>query len=197
MPSFEYCAFNFWNQWQGYELPLYCAISATPTEQDVRKALNYFQVARTFKGLGKDGNAVYILDCLIQVRADSALSTPAAKVEKLADELSKKFSVNTSAASKLLWLSFRDPYLIYDTRAVNGLRRHFREKFDGYLQYSDAWRKAYKLHEAEIAKSIEKLPKARIFMRTAPPPDQEIFHTARETWFKERVFDTFLWEIGA
>jgi hypothetical protein len=198
-PSFEFCAFRFWNQWHDEEAPLYKAISGTPTDQDVRVALNYFKVARTFKGIGKDANlAAYIRGCLIKVRGDATLSTPAEKVEKLTDELQKKIDrVNVSAASKLLWLSFRNPFVIYDSRADYALRRQFNARFVGYREYAVAWRNAYAVHEAEIAKAVGELPKARVFMRTDPPPDHVILRIARGPWFKERVFDTFLWEIGA
>jgi hypothetical protein len=175
-PSFEFCAFRFWNQWHDEEAPLYKAISGTPTDQDVRVALNYFKVARTFKGIGKDANlAAYIRGCLIKVRGDATLSTPAEKVEKLTDELQK----------------------IYDSRADYALRRQFNARFVGYREYAVAWRNAYAVHEAEIAKAVGELPKARVFMRTDPPPDHVILRIARGPWFKERVFDTFLWEIGA
>ena len=196
-PTFEFCAFRFWNQWRDEETSLYDAISAAPIAQDIRKALNYFQVARTFKGIGLDGNADYILDCLIRVRHDPTLTAPADKVETLAGEFKKKFgSHNISAASKLLWLSFRDPYVIYDGRAVLALSMQFGARFDGYRKYATAWRKAYTDNEGAIVKAVEELPKGRIFMRTDPPADQDILNIARETWFKERVFDIFLWEVG-
>jgi hypothetical protein len=132
------------------------------------------------------------------VRGAATLFTPAEKVEKLTDELKKKIgSANISAASKLLWLSFRDPFIIYDSRADYALRQGFNARFDGYREYAAAWRNAYAKHEAAIAKAVEELPKARVFMRSEPPLDHEILRTARETWFKERVFDTFLWEMGA
>ena len=138
LPRFEFCAFRFWNQWHDEESSIYKAISITPTEQDVRNALNYFQVARTFKGIGKDPNiAIFIRRCLMQVRSDAALSTPCEKVKKLTDELQAKCgSANVSAASKLLWLSFRDPFIIYDSRADDALRRHFNARFDGYREYT-------------------------------------------------------------
>ena len=197
-PSFEFCAFRFWNQWHDEEALHYKAISSTPADEDVRAALNYFQVARTFKGIGKDANvAAYIRGCLIQVRGDATLSTPAEKVEKLTDQLQKKFGrANVSAASKLLWLSSRDPFIIYDSRADYALRQQFKARFGGYREYASVWRNAYVNHEAAIAKAVEELPKARVFMRTAPPLDHEILSIARKTWFKERVFDKFLWEIG-
>ena len=101
LPRFEFCAFRFWNQWHDEEASIYEAISTAPTDQDVRNALNYFQVARTFKGIGKDPNiATFIRSCLMQVRSDATLSTPCEKVETLTNELKTKCGrVNLSSAS--------------------------------------------------------------------------------------------------
>ncbi len=62
-PTFEYCALSFWDQWHRYEARLYAAMSASPTEQDIRAALSYFQVARNFAGIAEDGIADHIRDC--------------------------------------------------------------------------------------------------------------------------------------
>lgn len=198
-PSFEFCAFRFWNQWHDEEATLYEAISGKPSDQDARTAVNYFRVARTFKDIGNDASiAAHISGCLIQVRGDATLSSPVEKVEKLTKALQQMSRhANVSAASKLLWLSFRDPFIIYDSRAARALRRKFGARFDCYREYAVAWRNAYADHETTIAHAVQELPKARVFMRTNPPPDSEILSTAGETWFQERVFDTFLWELGA
>jgi len=34
-------------------------------------------------------------------------------------------------------------------------------------------------------------------MRSCERTDQELLDMAKETWFTERVFDLFLWEVGA
>ena len=97
-------------------------------------------------------------------------------------------------------------YLIWETnpsqglrdisRADDALRQQFNARFDGSREYATARRNAYANYEAAIATAVEELPKARVIMRTEPPLDHEILATDRETWFKERVFDTFLWEIA-
>lgn len=197
MLRFEFFALRFWEQWQRKEERLYQVLRTAPTEQDIREALNHFQVARTFKELRGEGRTAYIRDCLIRVRDDSTLPQPHEKVERLVDELSKNFgSSNISAASKLLWLSFRSPYVIYDRRAAETLREQFGARFQGYQQYAAAWRTAYKENERAIGKAVEELPKARLFMRSEPPQDLDIVSVAKEAWFKERVFDLYLWEIG-
>lgn len=99
MPSFEFCAFRFLTQWEESEYAFYNAIRSAPTEKDIRKALSYFQVARNFEGL-KEPAAAFILQCLVDVRADQAPSSPHEKVNKLAEIFEKRFNqYNLSAAS--------------------------------------------------------------------------------------------------
>lgn len=196
-PSFEYCALHFWDQWHGYEARLYAAISARPTALDVRAALNYFQVARTFAGIAAEGAADHIRDCLIRVRNDASLPMPHQKVENLADELSARFSQrNISAASKLLWLSFREHFVIFDSRADNALHMHFEKQFDDYQSFTVAWHQVFELHKEEITQAVQRLPSGRVFMRLPASSEAEILTTAMQPWFMERIFDIFLWEVS-
>lgn len=52
------------------------------------------------------------------------------------------------------------------------------------------------IFEPSIQSAVEQLPKGRMFMRACPFSDQELIRRAKETWFLQLVFDTFLWEIG-
>jgi hypothetical protein len=199
MPSFEFCAFRFLAQWEENEYALYNAIRSTPTEKDIRKALSYFQVARNFEGLKEAANAAFVVQSLLEVRADQALSSPPEKVHQLVKTLETRFKQNNlSAASKLLWLSYRHPYIVYDNRAITALRDEFGHRFEerDYSAYSKVWREEYVIFEASIQSAVEQLPKGRMFMRACPLSDQELVRRAKETWFLERVFDIFLWEIG-
>ena len=91
MPSFEFCAFRFLAQWEENEYALYNAIRSTPTEKDIRKALSYFQVARNFEGLKEAANAAFVVQSLLEVRADQALSSPPEKVHQLVKTLETRF----------------------------------------------------------------------------------------------------------
>ena len=198
-PSFEFCAFRFLAQWLESERGLHAAISSVPTEGDIRKALSYFQVARNFKGLKAPENATFIVKSLKEVRTNEALSSPELKVKKLAHKLQERFGqFNLSAASKLLWLSYREPYIVYDNRAVRALKKKFGHRFDvrDYGAYSNAWREEYVKTEGLIQAAVEQLPKGRMFMRSCPLPDPKLVRLAKKVWFKERVFDVFLWEVG-
>jgi hypothetical protein len=200
IPTFEFCAFSFLNQWQEDERGLYNAFTTVPTEQHIRKALTYFQVARNFRDLKKREKTEIILTALNEVRAAQDLNAPHERVQALTIRLREHFDQNNiSAASKLLWLTYREPQLIYDSRAVKALRHHFGHTFDesDYAAYSEAWRHEYAKCKLAIQKGVEQLPKGRLFMRSCALSDPELVALANEVWFTERVFDLFLWEIGA
>jgi hypothetical protein len=199
IPGFEFCAFRFLAQWQEDEYALYNAISSTPIEKDIRKALSYFQVSRTFEGLKEPAKVAFILNSLLKVRADQSLATPQEKVSKLTEILQSEFNQNNlSAASKLLWLSYRHPYVVYDGRAVRALTRDFGYRFDDrdYAAYAHTWHQEYATRQASIEAAVKELPRGRIFMGSCPYSDDELLTMAKEPWFLERVFDIFLWEVG-
>lgn len=199
--TFEYCAFQYLVYWEGWEKKLYNAISGSPNVEDICKALAYFRVARNFKGLTskKPESAKPILDTLLNIRADSSLMSPIGKVDALAkkflDSEFKKY--NLSAASKLLWLSCKQPYIVYDNLAIAALKEFGYKKADqSYSEYCSVWKKEYSVNKSSIEKAIEQLPDAVKFLRSSCCAD-ELSTVTREEWFKERVFDIFLWEFGS
>ena len=197
MPSFEFCAFEFLRQWLDTEQALHVAFSTSPTEDKLREALAYFQVARTFTGLSSPGKVHLVLQSLIDVCGDSSVSTPYEKVDRLANRFRQTFGkYNVSAASKLLWLTYRDPFIIYDTRAVTALKGQVGHTLGDYIDYCEAWRKEYERSKNSIRIASQQLPKGRLFMRSCPLTDSELLEMAQKTWFTERVFDVFLWEAG-
>jgi hypothetical protein len=165
METYEYYAFRFLSQWHENEFALYMAISAKPEEAQVRKALSYFQVSRNFKGIDKPGNLTFIVQSLQAVCCNLSLSAPVVKVNKLASVFKSRFGqLNVSAASKLLWLSYRCPYIICDSRATKALKKefHHRRADESYEEYVDAWRSEFTNHKKQIEDAANALPRARL-----------------------------------
>ena len=116
-PPYEFCAHKFLDLWRTEE-PLHKAMSGTPSARQVRDALKHFRVARTFKGLS-DEVAEKISQDLVEVSDSEGIYSD--KVTSLARRFKKNFGqLNLSAASKLLWLRKRRPYLIYDDGSSKG-----------------------------------------------------------------------------
>ena len=171
---------------------------ALPDLNKLREALRHFQVARNFRGLEQDKKAESVRDALLEVRANGALSAED-KVESLAEAFRDKgFQCNRSASSKLLWLSLRKPFIIYDSRSVKALQKMelLGAKETGYEAFCASWRGAYKSDREAILKAVNELPKVRSFLPGATPPDIRLLALVNKPWFRERVFDIHLWELG-
>jgi hypothetical protein len=111
-PPLEFCAHRFLDLWRDEE-SLHDAIRGTPSADQIRRALKHFKVSRTFKGLsllGCEQISKYLLEA-----SNATEGTYTDKVVALAHRFERRFGqFNLSAASKLLWLRNRTPYLIYD-----------------------------------------------------------------------------------
>ncbi len=195
---FEFCALRYFLQWQRKEAALHSHMRATDPElPHLRKSLRYFQVARNFRGLKHDPRAQVVRDKLLEVRARKDLAT-VQQVELLATLFKEaEFQYNISAASKLLWLSSRKP-IIYDSRAFTALVEEFGHKADrkDYEAYCASWKRAYKQNKQAVLDAVNQLPKVRAFLPGDTPADDQLMTLVRKPWFRERVFEIYLWELG-
>jgi hypothetical protein len=195
---FEFCALRYLLQWQRKEASFHAQMrSPNPELPNLRKALRYFQVARNFKGLKHDARAEVVRDKLLETRARTDLSTEQ-QVENLACSFGEAgFQHNISAASKLLWLSCRKS-IIYDSRAFIALKEEYghRGERSDYQAYCASWKRAYKEAELAVLNAVNELPKVRAFLPGDTPDDDRLLAMVRKPWFRERVFDLYLWELG-
>jgi hypothetical protein len=195
---FEFCALKYLLQWQRKEEFLHLQMRSTnPELSNLRKALRYFQVARNFKGLKDDSRAEVVRDMLLETRARSDLSTDEQVVILASSFNEAEFQYNISAASKLLWLSSQEP-IIYDSRAFIALKEEYghRGKRKDYQAYCESWNLAYKEAEQAVLNAVNELPKVRAFLPRDTPDDDQLLTLVRKKWFRERVFDLYLWELG-
>ncbi|HXD33007.1 MAG TPA: hypothetical protein VN643_17925 [Pyrinomonadaceae bacterium] len=149
--SFEYCALRYLLAWETDERELHAAMTNRPSPLALRSSMQHFRIARSFKGVAEEKNANLILNALDRV-VRNRTSSQCDNVMALATEFQNHFGkFNVSAASKLLWLTFRSPYIIYDARAVAALRLLSCE-FDNkdYPKYYEAWHSRYDQHKVEI-----------------------------------------------
>ncbi|WLW59637.1 hypothetical protein RA224_20660 [Achromobacter aegrifaciens] len=185
-----------------------------------------YGVARNFAlpGMEKDGRKreASILWEEISSLVSDAASESAVKANEtvavLADKLGKVFPGKKSgsppallsAATKFLWFSGRYDIRIYDKRAVHALNSWCEKnrdpsstkkgwRIDGsYAAFSKEWHRMYQTHESAIRDAVADLKNvgkwslvpeatARTAMQTVLP----------QQWFLDRVFDKYLWTIGA
>lgn len=196
-PPYEYCAYRYLELWERFEKSLYIAISGTHSASQIRDALKYYKIARNFKGLKEDEVAANVSTELLKVDGCSGIYSE--NVKDLASRFKKSCGqYNLSAASKLLWLRYRSPYLIYDSRAVTALHR-MGNKFKNadYTLYCEVWRREFEKRSNEIslaAHGLVNLP--RKYTAAFTLTDDYLTKIIDSEWFIERVFDIYLWEAG-
>jgi len=199
--TFEFCALKYLLLWSQQEKEIHEGMSVAkgrPEVSDLRKALKHFRIARNFRNI-KDGvTAKGVINSLLKVSSDDT-QFPKQKVINLADQFQDTFGqFNLSAASKLLWLRHRSPFLIFDDRAFRSLQSLSQTRFKkrDYSKYVSTWRSTYDQHRNAIKQAVIRLPDALPFVRDWYQSKEEIESLASQDWFQERIFDIYLWELG-
>ena len=161
------------------------AVDRATRLQTLQRCAGQFRIARNFptrfdieRGIPRLNPVLAILDTLpADLRADRLFDIVAVTSQRFATAYGMK--VLLSAATKLLWLKYRDPVIIYDSqvRASLGVRA------GDYPDYVRQWRASYSRHASGIrsAASHIRIP--------GVPCERE--------WFRRRVFDLYLWAEGA
>jgi hypothetical protein len=197
-PTFAYCAARYLDLWARKESDL-CARLRSPTAKSIRDALAHFNVSRGFPGIARPNIGAKVAELLVQHDRHVSPKTAPLLVQEFASALEKLGYDNLlSAASKLLWLRSRSPFLIVDSRAVRALKTRgpsFEKK--DYASYAKSWRVAYSKHEFEISKALTGLPRFVQFTAAAHLGRAAVAGLVREPWFAERTFDQYLWLVGA
>ena len=198
LPPLAYCALKYLLMWLQEERALHAAFAHKPSDQEFRQALRYFRISRNFKGITEGERLRRARSLYLAVASKSALA-PENQVVALATAFKREFNTfNVSAASKLLWLKYRAPFVVLDTRAVSGLKRVTGERFtsNNYIAYSQVWRCLYEAMRDEIGRATSLLPEAVAFLPASHPPKSHLSKLCSSQWFSERVLDIFLWEAG-
>lgn len=193
----EFCALRFLLQWEQSEKLFHSSLKGKPSTGELRRALQFFQIARNFPRLGEEHKAQFIINALLSVDPFNEHGADQ-NVRLLAERLETEFEqFNLSAASKLLWLRHRRPYIIYDSRTVRALK-NANENFDSksYTEYCSAWKRQYRLHRRSIKSACERLVEIRGFFPAWHANEKAMLKATTGSWFRERVFDIYLWELG-
>lgn len=195
--SFEYLALRAFLLWDQDESTLHEGIRNNPTPEIIRQSLRHFGVARSFAGIRSDVTALQdIANALRDVTQHGDLTANEAqeKVMLLTKQFKTRFKRSSvSAASKLLWLKHRTPFIIYDRRAVRALG--FARKSE-YSDYCVEWRRRYQDSRDAIVAAAGRLSEIGGFVSSWRKSPEDLATLIREDWFHERIFDVYLWETG-
>ena len=98
-----------------------------------------------------------------------------------------------SLSSKLLWLRYRDPFIIYDSR----VRTAIGVRPGNYSEFVKAWLSHYQHLESEIADVCRSLPSLLHYFFPFTSDEEQVAQAiCSESWFHRRVFDIYLWHMG-
>ena len=201
--NFDYFALSYLNTWldfdKGHIQRLAGKGSGTPRDALVEIAIEY-KVSRCFP-IDMEGER-RLGPIMVRLRnATKPRSQRAAKEEvaKLKGQLSCIYKQDTlSASSKFLWFKYQSLIVIYDSRAVATLREYGLNRKPSYAEYYEKWKKIYPCYDERIQESCGRLSKALKYTTQGSTPGKRecVEKISNEQWFRDRVFDKFLYING-
>jgi hypothetical protein len=191
--SIDYCALKYLNNYLEFEKDIlneYQLNNKKWSRENFKKFATYFKVARNLKELS-DANPRYVIVCDI-INNFTITENNIENVQNLV----KKVKLNhkkelVSLCSKALWFKNTN-CKIYDSQAKKGLEKTSGNKIKNYNEYYNCWVKNYTLNRGKIVNSVNKLANMKNYTLNGSFECVII----KNEWFNERVFDTYLREIG-
>ncbi len=196
--NFFYFAITYLNDWFLYDRKFFRDLKSRKPEKQlngIRNAAKYYKISRNFSIIEEDERLGKALELLNMTNRPSSRSNIKNEVCDFSEKLKSYYGKNViSAASKLLWLKYRAPIIIYDDRAANCLREmNSSLKINDYESYIILWVKYYKECKLKIEKACKNLYNYKRFTLANNYSNKEIKNLISKRWFKERVFDKYLW----
>ena len=199
MNKFKYYGMMYLNDWFQSDKVFVAGISSKNTTESLKvfnRAAKYYKVTRNFPVLEGEERLAMARKLVLNVRDPITDKNVSKKVEALSDRFKASYGRNAvSAASKFLWLRFKCPVVIYDSRALAWLRCNDYDvsSSDGYDVYRKCWLEAFSDDLPEIKKACEGLYKVKSYSLACDESDKDIINVTQSRWFQERVFDKYLW----
>jgi len=217
--AFKYPSLHYLNQWLSYDSK-YCEALSQDDKNNklsaLKNAASFYKVARNLpceceknKRVARYEPILDILDSIDQGQfQDNPVNEILKKIleteELISDQYYKQYNQDNhpkkkkvlSLTTKFLWLKIKQPIIIYDSRARKALETE-NGNLDTYDTYYKKWQEKFEKHQNEIKEACSKLPALHEYA-----VDQElgtekyIKNVSSESWFHERVFDSYLWIKG-
>ena len=176
-------------------------LSADPQTRRIgyAKSSAYFRIARTLPHAGDLERGLERCEPIQEILDNPANLWPSkypmtSFVYRIRDQMGKVYGGSPiSAASKFLWLRYKDPFVIYDSQA----RRFLGTRAGDYEDYVMKWEASYNAMKVEIQRACNALLPLKSFLSNAQSvDDKEYSLSINQRWFERRVHDIFLWEAG-
>lgn len=202
--TFEYCSLCYLNLWSETDKLCHEILSNDVSREQklvaIKTVASVYSVARNLqkkydleKGLERFAPVLDILDL---VDIDNLKKYPINEIDRTKDMISEKYGSKgvLSLTTKLLWFKVRSPVLIYDSQAQKALGTKSSDLEGFYTE----WLSEFNRYEEEINEAcsqLEKMYRYMIISNTKISKD-EVKQISTERWFRERVFDMYLWKKG-
>ena len=207
LENFKFFALQYLNDWYEKDRGFINELSSITKEVRLRNlhdAAQYYGVKRNFGGVKKKGlDAAFTLLENAAQAATRQHQSVVAIVAQLAKDFEKEYPKQSgkekvSAASKFLWLRCQSPVVIRDTNAFACLQAAScgRLPQSNYSSYCREWRRQFSKRKARIRAACAGLVRVKEFSLAKDMTDEELKSIVGSRWFRERVFDKFLWWNG-
>src|SRR5215470_9199346 len=202
--AFKYYALHYLNLWVSQDQGPCEALASNDNEEQLRqiaKAAVAYRIARNLprrydkaKGLRRYGPVLKVLESLNRTDFRGERLLPS--IKKVRDRLSAKYGGHgtLSLTTKFLWLKMQSPIIIYDARVRKALGTPAGD-LDAYIS---RWREEFIQYEQQIRDACASLERVYEFTKNPDVTTRRYIRelTARR-WFRERVFDVYLWHRAA
>lgn len=195
---YGYYAMSYLNQWLKNDSRWYGSINSSDSRskqlQAIKEAATHYRVARNWRSVSEEGERYGpILDFLLHCGPIPA-GDVASYVTRAAEDL-KKINEDRnvlSMTSKLLWIKFRSPIVIYDKQAKEALG----VRGGDYSIFLKAWRDKFSEEKEMIASACRSLENGITFCVNPDLGLENLKALTSSDFFMERVFDMKLWTVG-
>jgi hypothetical protein len=199
MNPFNYCALAYADQWLEKD-EQFCKILPNQSENSrldtLHKALKFYRVTRNWPGKGAERfrPLLKMLD-EISISKPLTVNERAEAVAKVINELKPHTDKELfSLATKMLWIWFKHPFIIYDKNAAcslgfkNGLKNNQAE------DYYTKWKATFENAKSDVKEACNQLSQQRLWLKYSHKiSDKDLRKLSEKSFFHQRVFDNFLW----
>jgi hypothetical protein len=207
-PSFKYYALHYLNLWISQDRAYCEALTGRDREgklDAIARAAVSYKIARNLPRRYDEGKRYQpvreVLDKLSPADFKGKKLLPS--IQNVRNQISALYGRRDflSLTTKFLWLKIKSPIIIYDSRARAALAIELGKKarnFEAYDQYCSAWREVYKKYAEDIGAACQNLEEVHEYVENPKGANRQyVARIARQKWFQERVFDIYLWHVGA
>ncbi len=200
---FKHCALHYLNQGLAHDRRYCEALEGTDEATKytaIEQAAAFYQVARNLwekhdvkKGLRRYEPLLRVLDSQNPTSFQGDQLIPA--IQSVRKQIASQYGNRDvlSLTTKFLWLKLKSPILVYDSRARNALCTR-----EGDIdEYYRCWRQNFDDNAGAITSACDSLQDV---LEWSVNPEvgtaRYVRDVSAQQWFKERVFDIYLWHLG-